>query len=88
MRHLYEKSLQFLVAVFCVCDGFITLCLLPRPSSWNLNSLRDDGFSKGGGSVRKEMGRGVFIPQRIVNIPLVIQVAKLCLKLGLASVLV
>lgn len=77
MRHLYEKSLQFLVDVFCLCDGCITLCLFPRPSSWNLNSLRDDGFSKGGGSVRKKMGReGVFIPQCIVNIPLVIQVAK------------
>lgn len=75
--------------MFCLCDGFITLCLLPRPSSWKLNSLRDDGFSKGGGSVMKKMGReGVFIPQCIVNIPLVIQVAKLRLKLGLALVLI
>lgn len=37
----------------------------------------------------KKMGReGVFISQCIVNMPLVIQVGKLCLKLGLASVVV
>lgn len=76
MRHLYEKSLQFLVDVFCLCDGFITLSLLPSPSSWKLNSLKNDGFSKGGGSVRKKMRReGVFIPQCLVNIQLVIQLS-------------
>lgn len=87
------RACCFWAMFFCPYDGCIALCSLLCSSSWKLNSqgwwLPLQMWRKCQEEEKKKSGKNrVFIPQCVVNVPLVIQVANSHPKLGLASVLV